>query len=186
MRFKTFILFVVAAVFVIAIGVALVIWRGAAARDEPSRAEVIVGRTLRHFAIPSAMRAAKNPIPLTPAVLADARAHWADHCAICHANDGSGNSEMGRNIYPRAPDMRTRETQKLSDGELYAIIRDGVRLTGMPAWGGDDRDNWKLVHFVRHLPKLRPEEIEAMERLNPKTPEEIEQMRREEEFLKGH
>jgi mono/diheme cytochrome c family protein len=119
-------------------------------------------------------------------VLADARAHWADHCTICHANDGSGNTEMGRNMYPRAPDMRMRETQKLSDGELYAIIRDGVRLTGMPGWGGNDVDNWKLVHFVRHLPKLTPEEIDAMERLNPKTPEEIEQMRREEEFLKGH
>jgi hypothetical protein len=89
-------------------------------------------------------------------------------------------------MYPRAPDMRLPDTQKLSDGELYAIIRDGVRLTGMPAWAGSDLENWKLVHFIRYLPKLTPEEIYDMERLNPRTPEELEQKRREEEFLKGH
>ena len=93
---------------------------------------------------------------------------------------------MGRNLYPRAPDMRRASTQNLTDGELFEIIRDGVRLTGMPGWGGSDSENWKLVHFVRHLPDVTPEEIEAMERLNPKPPAEIDEMRREEEFLKGH
>ena len=71
------------------------------------------------------------------------RAHFADHCASCHGNDGRGNTEMGRNLYPKAPDMRQSGTQHLSDGELYWIIENGVRLTGMPAWGdgsGNDPD----------------------------------------------
>jgi len=166
--------------------VAILIWRGASARSEPAFGELWVGRTLRHFAIPEAERKRHNPIIVTTQVMSDARAHWADHCAICHGNDGSGNTEIGRNLYPRSPDMRKPATQELSDGELFAIIRDGVRLTGMPGWGGTAEDNWKLVHLVRHLPHLTPEEIDEMERLNPKSPAEYEQKRREEEFLKGH
>src|SRR5207247_5909710 len=60
-------------------------------------------------------------------------------CALpissCHANDGSGQTEMGQHLYPRVPDMRLARTQELTDGELFAIIEDGVRFTGMPAWG---------------------------------------------------
>ncbi len=179
---RRIVILLVAILVTIAAGAALVILRGAGARNEPSGIETSVARTLRHFAIPSALRDSKNPVPLTEEVLAQGRAHWADHCAICHANDGSGDTPMGKNLYPRAPDMRKRDTQGLTDGELFAIIRDGVRLSGMPAWGGQDQENWHLVHFIRHLPKVTPEEIEVMKRLNPKSPEEIE----EEEFLQDH
>ncbi len=179
---RRIVILLIAIVVTIAAGATFVILRGAGARNEPSRIEAGVARTLRHFAIPSSLRDRRNPVPLTPEVLAEGRAHWADHCAVCHANDGSGNTEMGRNLYPRAPDMRKRDTQKLSDGEIFAIIRDGVRLSGMPAWGGNDTENWHLVHFIRHVPKITPEEIEEMKRLNPKSRDEIE----EEEFLQGH
>src|SRR5262249_20817096 len=105
--------------------------------------------------------------------------------AICHANDGSGDTAMGRHLYPRVPDMRTPGTQNLTDGELFYIIENGVRLTGMPAWGGEhasDDATWKLVHFIRHLPKLSTVELKDMKRLNPKGPdEEIDP----DEFLKG-
>ena len=67
--------------------------------------------------------------------MTDARAHFADHCAICHANDGSGDTPIGRALWPKAPDMRLRETQDLSDGELFWIIENGIRFTGMPALG---------------------------------------------------
>jgi len=66
-------------------------------------------------------------------LIAEAKAHFADHCAICHANNGSGNTEIGRNLYPKAPDMRLPQTLNLTDGELYYTIHNGIRLTGMPA-----------------------------------------------------
>ena len=141
-----------------------------------------IARTLRHFAVPATLRAARNPLPLTPAVLAEARQHFADHCAECHGNDGRGQTEIGKNLYPRAPDMTLPETQELSYGELFAIIRDGVRLTGMPGWGGDDADNWKLVHLMRHMPRMSKEEIRSMKAFNPVTREQ----RQEDEFLNGH
>jgi len=130
----------------------------------------------------------RNPVPNSPQVLAEARAHFADHCAGCHGNDGSGRSEMGQNLYPRAPDMRAAATQTLSDGELFFIIKNGVRLTGMPAWGGDgdDADSWKLVRFIRHLPSMTSAEIESMKALNPISRLEAQEKQEEDEFLGGH
>jgi len=121
-------------------------------------------------------------------VLAAARAHWADHCAICHANDGSGDTPIGKNLYPRAPDMRGPDTQGLTDGELYAVIENGIRLTGMPAWGTggeQDHETWQLVTLIRHLPKLSDDELREMEKLNPKSLEEWREELDEENFLKG-
>jgi hypothetical protein len=96
---------------------------------------------------------------------------------------------MGRRLYPRAPDMRSGETQLLTDGELFSIIRNGIRLTGMPAWGNgtppEDVGTWELVHFVRHLPKLTQAELAEMESLNPKSPAEYEKASQIEAFLSG-
>jgi hypothetical protein len=85
--------------------------------------------------------------------------------------------------------MRLEATQSLTDGEIYAIIQDGIRLTGMPAWGqaGDDKDedSWKLVLLIRHLEHLTPEQLKEMDKLNPKSREAFEEERQEEEFLRG-
>jgi mono/diheme cytochrome c family protein len=130
----------------------------------------------------------KNPVPLTPQVLADGRAHFADHCAGCHGNDGKGGG-MARQMYPEAPDMTLAATQSLSDGELFSIIENGVRLTGMPGFGNGTAESaygsWGLVHFIRHLPRVTPEEIAQMQKLNPKSPAEWQQMQEEEAFLAG-
>ena len=156
--------------------------RGISARKEPSGTETAVARALRHLAIPKIDREEENPwaTVVTPEILKDAREHFADHCSQCHANDGSGKTEMGQYLYPRAPDMRLPATQNLTDGELYYIIRNGVPLTGMPAWGEpntvQDDDSWQLVLFIRHLPKLTAEEIKDMEHYNP-----VGEMEREDE-----
>jgi mono/diheme cytochrome c family protein len=163
--------------------------RGFSAHDDPSALEAFAARTLRSWATPADLRGVDNPLPLTPAVLADGRAHWADHCAVCHGNDGKGMTTLGQGMYPRAPDMTLPATQDLSDGELFAIIENGVRLTGMPGWGDGTAESaygsWSLVHLVRHLPQLTPEEIAEMEALNPKSPAEWEEIQAEREFLQG-
>jgi mono/diheme cytochrome c family protein len=163
--------------------------RGLSTRTEPSEAEEFIARTMRRMATPSDVAAMRNPVEPSEAVLTEALEHYADHCAVCHANNGSGDTEVGRGLYPRAPDMRTPATQQLTDGELFSIIENGIRLTGMPAWGTgspeDERASWALVHFIRRLPKLTDEEIARMEELNPKS---SEQWREEEEarrFLAG-
>jgi mono/diheme cytochrome c family protein len=181
------VLAVVAIVIVAAaIVVVMMVRRGFSAHEEPSAVEAMLARAMRYWAVPSNVRDLQNPIPHSDAVMADARAHFADHCAGCHANDGKGGG-MGSRMYPKAPDMTLQATQSLSDGELFAIIENGVRLTGMPGFGNGTAESaegsWGLVHFIRHLPKLTPAEIAEMEKLNPKSPAEWQQMKEEEEFL---
>jgi len=172
-----------------AVGLGLLLEHGISARDEPTAAEAFVARRLRHLAVPRHDREAKNPVPLSPEVLAEGRAHFADHCASCHGNDGRGKTDIGQNLYPKAPDMWKADTQDLSDGEIFSIITNGVRLTGMPAWGKqtpeDDQATWQLVHFIRHLPQITPEELAQMEPLNPKSPKELADEEEMRKFLQG-
>jgi mono/diheme cytochrome c family protein len=166
-----------------------VVSRGLSAHDQPSRVEDVLARTMRRWATPQAMRTRSNPVQPNDEVIGRALEHYADHCATCHANDGSGETEIGRGLYPRAPDMRAANTQSLTDGELFSIIEHGIRLTGMPGWGTGtpegERDSWGLVHFIRRLPKLTPEDIERMEALNPKTPAQFKQEEEARRFLQG-
>ena len=162
---------------------------GFSTRDHPTGLERWIAQEARALALPADAKSKTNPVQNAPEVLAEARAHWADHCFTCHANDGSGETAQGRQMYPPAPDMRLPATQNLTDGELFYIIQNGIRLSGMPAWGSgsarDEEDSWKLVHFIRHLPRLTTEEKKQMEKLNPKSPDEIREEQEEERFLRG-
>jgi len=163
---------------------------GLSSRATPTKFENTLARNARHLAIPSNARLAQNPVLDSPEDLRDARLHFADHCAICHANDGSGQSMIGGGLYPKPPDLRLPETQNLTDGELFWIVENGVRFTGMPAFsnGGEHggmQGSWKLVHFIRHLPHLSVAERIEMERYNPKGPDDRAEEQQENDFLNG-
>ena len=189
MRLKYILVFILAGLAAV-LGLAYVVSRGFSARDEPTAAEALLARQLRHMAVPRAAREMTNPVPNDPAVVAEAMEHFADHCATCHANDGSGNTAIGKGLYPKPPDMRQADTQNLSDGELYYIVHNGVRFTGMPAFGEEigneqDKESWDLVHFIRHLPDLTDDEAAKMKKMNPKSPMETAQEERMRKFLQG-
>ncbi len=141
---------------------ARVIWLGFSTADEPSYVERVAARAARNLAIPRKARLQANPWKPTPDVLKEARESFLDRCAVCHGQDGSGQTDVGRNLYPKVPDLRLPQTQNLTDGEIRYIIRNGVRLTGMPGWAKphDEQsdDSWKLVLFVRSLRQLNAEE----------------------------
>jgi mono/diheme cytochrome c family protein len=192
MRSKITMLIIVGGAFI----AALLVWfgyqsfaTGFSAKAEPHVLEIMLARKLRHLAIPLEQRNKANPVAMTPEILADARAHFADHCATCHANDGSGQTAIGKNVYPKAPDLRLSDTQAMSDGEIFFVIHNGIRFTGMPAFGEgkpeEDLDSWKLAHFIRHLPNLTAAEIEEMKTLNPKTKHQLEEEAMRVRFLQG-
>lgn len=190
-RGTIFLLLLVVALGLLATAAVSILHDGLSARAQPSALEAAIARSARKMATPANAHSTKNPIADSPEVQREARLHFADHCAICHGNDGSGDTQIGHGLYPKPPDLRADETQKLSDGDIFWVIENGVRLTGMPAFGGagsehgDTDSSWKLVRFIRHLPALTAEERLEMEKYNPKGPEDREEEQKEKDFLNG-
>ena len=179
----------VAIVIVVIAVLAFARGRGLTAARESWPGEAWVARAAWRWLVPRDARGALNPVPGDAETLRAAREHWADHCATCHGNDGSGDTALGRRTFPPAPDMRLRRTQDLTDGELFYAIERGVPWTAMPAWGTGTpegvRDSWALVRFVRRLPAMTPEEIRDMERFNPRSPAAEQRDKEIEDFLNG-
>ena len=176
-------------VVVAATGLIYLMNTGLSARDTPGALETALALRARNLTIGWHAKNIKNPTQSTPEALTEGREHFADHCATCHANDGSGDTDFGRGMFPKPPDMRLSRTQQLTDGELFYIIENGVRFTGMPGFGSGNASahssTWPLVHFIRHLPRITAEELAEMERMNPAPPAEIERRLQEEQFLQG-
>src|SRR5580698_1366972 len=180
-------------VLVLIVGVAIaagasILHNGLSARATPTALEAFIAQHAHRLSIPSDARNMHDPLPSSEENLKAARDHFADHCASCHGNDGRGDTMYGKGLYPKPPDLRQSRTQNLTDGELFWIIENGVRFTGMPAFGGghgSEDDSWKLVLFIRHLPQLRDEERLGMEKMNPKGPDDREEEQDEQDFLGG-
>ena len=161
---------------------------GLSARATPGALETAVAGRLRALAVPSEYSELGNPVLVNEESVRNGMAHFADHCAQCHGNDGTG-AEMGKDMFPPTPDLTASSTQELGDGTLFYVIEHGVRFTGMPAFGTDtlegEESSWHLVNFIRHLPKLTAEQIEEMAAMNPRPPVEIRQEIEAERFLRG-
>ena len=130
-----------------------------------------------------------SPIPLSPAILREARGHFADHCAGCHANNGSGKTPIGENVYPKALDLRQRKPRQCPMEKYFtsSIMGFDLRpcLHGEKGRPEDDRDSWKLVHFIRRLPQITEQELADMRALNPKSPHERQEEAEFDRFLQG-
>jgi mono/diheme cytochrome c family protein len=184
--------FFVALTLAVVVGGGFLAWsvtQGISTRSEPSAIEQVVARTMRSMAIPRLDRDRRNPVEGSAAIVAAGMTHYADHCAVCHGADGSGDTDVGRGMYPKPPDMRQAATQELSDGELFYIIENGVRLTGMPAFGDGSpesaQQSWHLVHFVRALPRLTEDQVAEVAAMTPRTPAQFRQEQEEQRFLEG-
>jgi mono/diheme cytochrome c family protein len=189
-RWKIVLLVMIAVFAAGGIYATVLVRRGFSARENPSWIEAFAAGIAKSLAVPATYRL-KNPYAPTAENIREGEEHFADHCAICHANDGSGDTLFGRGLYPKPPDMRSADTQNKSDGELYYTIENGVRLSGMPAFGPasgtgtSDAETWKLVLFIRHLPQITSEELDETKKLNPKTEADRAEEQQEEEFLNG-
>jgi mono/diheme cytochrome c family protein len=162
---------ILVALVVAAAGYGLIlVRRGFSALATPSAIEVFAATTARKMAVPSGYRHLRNPITPSSENIRAGMEHFSDHCATCHANDGSGQSFFGKGLYPKPPDLRAVGAQSKSDGELYYTIQNGVRLSAMPAFSEahTPEKTWRLILFIRHLPQITPEELTEMKALNPK------------------
>lgn len=124
------------------------------ALEEPGSFETLVSNWVTHFVIG---RASNGRIPPRPpdvkASTESGRTRYESECGICHGSDGRAETPIGRWMYPRAADLTSERVQSFSDQELFWIIQNGIRFTGMPAFGKvDNADNiWNLVNYVHTL-----------------------------------
>ena len=129
---------------------------GCTADKHPSQAETNLANAAKDVTIPLEAGKMKNPLPETDEVVSQGQEVFLGSCAQCHGADARGDTTVGRNMAPPAMDLTSSHVQHWSDAELFWIIQNGVRLTGMPAWKSSisESDTWKLTHFIHSLPRL--------------------------------
>ena len=106
----------------------------------------------------------RHPVPADAQVLAVGLQHYADMCLMCHGAPGVEPHAFARHLAPEPPEMTSTAVQSSTDGELFWIISHGIMATGMPAFGPTHgaEDIWQLVAFIRHMPRLSPEEQQRL------------------------
>ncbi len=129
---------------------------GCSAGKQPSTGETSLANAAKDVVIPLEAGRMKNPLPETDEVVSQGQQVFVESCAICHGGDGRSQTSIGHHMDPPAMDLNSAHVQHWTDGELFWIIRNGVRLTGMPSWQStiSEDDTWKLARFIHSLPRI--------------------------------
>ena len=102
--------------------------------------------------------------------------HFHSSCRLCHGAPGYKRSEFATGLYPLPPDLGSREVQEeLGNAELFWIVKNGIKLTGMPSFGRthSEKELAGIIHFLRRLSAMPPDTYAAMIHLaGPESPEE--------------
>jgi|SRR5579859_1329126 len=99
--------------------------------------------------------------------IASGAGQYAEMCSSCHLAPGMKRTEISRGLYPRAPELR--RGSGLTPAEEFWVVKHGIKMTGMPAWGvtHDDELLWDVVAFLRKLPELTAEQYQALVKSAP-------------------
>lgn len=137
------------------------------ARSRPSSIESKLANAAKDVVIPFEAEKASNPTPADDHTLAQGQRVYVAHCALCHSNDGHSQNPLGQAMNPPAMDLTSPHVQAWKDQELYWIIANGIRLTGMPGWQGQlsSEQIWQLTRYVHALPRMTPQRQQALQAL---------------------
>jgi mono/diheme cytochrome c family protein len=129
---------------------------GCTAHKKPSGAETTLANVAKDIVIPLEAENQKNPVPLNLESLRAGKQIFMQSCTLCHGEDGHGKTTLGQSMYPPAMDLTSPHVQHWNDAEMFWIIQNGVRLTGMPSWKTtlSEPETWGLVNFIHGLPRL--------------------------------
>jgi mono/diheme cytochrome c family protein len=147
------------------------------AHEKPSTVETALANVAKDIVIPIETGHLKNPLSNNQQVVSQGQQIYLQSCAICHGADGHGQTTLGQGMYPPAMDLTSPHVQHWDDPQMFWIIQNGVRLTGMASWKAaiSPDDTWKLVIFIHHLPELDSAEAENAKMQEPpaKTPAQL-------------
>lgn len=90
--------------------------------------------------------------------------HYNEMCVSCHGAPGKEESELSKGLNPHAPYL-VRSAKHMDPKELFWVTKNGIKMTGMPAWGKTHSDEkiWAIVAFMKKLPDISAEEYKKME-----------------------
>lgn len=166
MRFLTGVVF---GILLVAAGAAAILYTGSfntSAEKPPSRMEKKIATFALNKSVERRAPNRTNPLPATPENLRRGLAHFRENCVLCHGAPGVDPGEIGQGLNPGAPDLTLPRVQARTDGQLFWLVDEGIKMTGMPAFGPthDENEIWKIVAFLRHLPEITPEETAQLKR----------------------
>jgi mono/diheme cytochrome c family protein len=104
-------------------------------------------------AVPAEYKRMANPLTVDAKTVAEGRTVYFGNCAVCHGPNGTGDSPIGKNLYPPAADLASARVIDMKDGEIAWIVKFGLSFVGMPAFKTllSDQEVWQLVVFIRSL-----------------------------------
>ncbi|MGH9359135.1 MAG: c-type cytochrome [Terriglobia bacterium] len=153
---------------------------GCTAHKTPSSLERTLANVAKDVVIPIEAHNLKGPVPAGQKAIQEGQQVYLESCALCHGTDGHGYTNLGRNMYPPAMDLTSPHVQHWTDADLFWIIQNGIRLTGMPSWNSSisASDSWKLAQFIHALPRLDAESASAgpVKAVPPVAPEPRQQL----------
>jgi mono/diheme cytochrome c family protein len=135
-----------------------------AATNPVGRMEAKVATFALNKSVARRAPADKNPFQPTPEVLKEGLDHYRENCVVCHGAPGVDVSEIGQGLNPPSPELTLPRVQRRPDGELFWIVSNGIRMTGMPAFKPTHKPEeiWKMVAFVRHLEEITADEQKVL------------------------
>jgi mono/diheme cytochrome c family protein len=134
------------------------------ARSDPSKIESVLAPWALDRSLDRHAPTAKNPFAKNASVLAAGLAHYRENCLVCHGVPEVPPGELAAGLNPPPPSLLSDDVQSLPDSRMFWIVQNGIRMTGMPAFGPthSDEEIWKIVTFVKHLPELTDAETSAL------------------------
>lgn len=124
-----------------------------------------IARHARGIAVPGDLNSAKR--------IEAGAGLYQEMCTGCHLGPGLERTEISQGLYPSAPELARGDD--LSPAEQFWVIKHGVKLSAMPAWGKTHSDDliWDMVAFVRQMPKMNADQYQAILASAPKDHDEM-------------
>lgn len=98
-----------------------------------------------------------------PQLVSDGARLYESSCRMCHGAPGAAREDAAEGMRPSPPEYG-HLAEHWSPGEIFWIVKHGIKMTGMPAWGSvrSDEEMWAIAAFVKEIPNVTPEEYRKL------------------------
>jgi mono/diheme cytochrome c family protein len=164
MKFFSGILFTLGVIIIIGLLVVYSGWYNVSAANKPSGLENWLLGTTMDNSVASHSNDIEVPNLKSPEMIKKGFSHYNEMCVGCHGAPGKEQTELSKGLNPPAPDL-SESAQDMTPQALFWVTKNGIKMTGMPAWGLTHSDDkiWSMVAFIEKLPGMTGPEYDSLE-----------------------